>query len=261
MRLSSLSDDPQSYKKKYEKRMLEEQREEEASPIKLSKIGNRNIIALQEVGYYLEVELSDTWKFIIKHHTQHDARLKTFSVRLDRLQKLKSSQLAKPIRDAYRALFYENADAYLNKTLVLVEENASLFEVDTPDDEVRPKGKPSKADRLIKLAINNGVVLFKDQFNLPHVVIPVKSGAIEASDPISILPIFSDTMHIGSNIHHNPLNKGNSSTSFTSSTNSSVIRQTWPLGSRYFKQWLAGLMYREDDRAPSQEAIGSAINV
>ncbi len=256
-----LSKDPAIYKKEYEDRMLKEHREEEANPIKLSKIGNRHIISLQEVGYYLEVELSDSWKFIIKHHTRHDARLKTFSVRLDRLQKIKSSQLAKPIRDAYRELFYEKADSYLTKTLVLIEDNASLFEVDTPDDEIRPKGKPSKADRLIKLATNSDIVLFKDQFNLPHVVIPVKSGASGASGAICLLRDLSDIMHIGSNILHNPINKGNSFTSSTSSTNLVAVRQTWPLSSRYIKQWLAGLMYREDERAPSQEALGSAITV
>ncbi len=256
-----MSDENKSYKKEYEERMLKEQREEEASPIKLSKIGNCHIIALQEVGYYLEVELSDTWNFIIKHHTNPTARLRTYRIRLDRIQKLKSSQLAKPIRDAYRALFYEKADAYLTKTLVLVEENASLFEVDAPDDEVRPKGKPSKADRLIKLATDSGIVLFKDQFNLPHVVIPVKSGASGASEAICVRYGLSYIMHIGSNIHHNPIHKENSFTSFTSSTDLPVVRQTWPVSSRYFKQWLAGLMYREDDRAPSKDALGSAITV
>ena len=212
---------------------------------RISVVNSGKIIALQEEGYYLKVELGKTWKFQIDDFRYPKGPLCTFNISLDTPQKILTSRLGKPIRDAYKAMYYENADNYLNETINLIQLYAKDFETDEPEPEYNPKKQESKADRLVNLALEANITLFRDQFNEQYARIPVKSEASEASEASPLLipptPIELTDIHITPGGDY----KGNSSTSSTAS----LTHQIWPLKSETFKQWLSGKLWSKDNEA------------
>ena len=225
---------------------------------KIGTAKGEKVIALQEEGYYLKVELTPkTWKFQIDDHRYPKGPLCSFNIRLDTPEKILTSRLGKPIRDTFKQLYYEKADQALNELINLLQLYAKDFEVDEPEPEYNPKGNQSKADRLVNLALESELTLFRDQFNDQYAQIPIKKLSCEASEanPLLIPPIPSnDTIF---NLPPGGNYKGNS---FTSST-ASLTHQIWPLSSQIFKQWLSGLLWSKDSEAVKADQINSAITV
>ncbi len=242
-------------------RNVTERVEQESEGPRYAKIKGTPIIAIQEEGYYLAPELyantPKPWSLRIKDCRYPQGRLCTPTIRLDEIQKLLTSRLATPIRDAYKAIYYEKANEYLNKTLILLQTYAQEFEIIEPELSYQPKKPVSKADRLVDLAHKQEIQLFRDQFGVQYGRIPVKKWSCEASEANSLLI----TPHPQSNIDiQNTLGghlKENSSTSSTAS----LIHQIWPINSETFKQWLSGLMWSTDNEAAKREHINSSITV
>lgn len=225
---------------------------------RVSVVSGYKIIALQEEGYFLRVELTPkTWKFQIDDLRYPKGNLCTFSIQLDEPQKILTSRLGKPIRDAYKKLFYEQAEQFLSETINLIQLYATEFETDEPEPEYKIKGNESKADRLVNLALEQDITLFRDQFGTQYAQIPVKSEASEASEAISlcITPIPTENTDIP--IPPRGILYENSSTSSTAS----LIHQIWPLSSETFKQWLSGKMWSIDKEAVKPDHMKSAIMV
>lgn len=226
---------------------------------RISKIkNNQRIIALQEEGYYLKPELtSKTWKFQIDDLRFPKGRLCTFNIELDTPQKILTSRLGKPIRDAYKEMYYEKADNHLNETINLLQLYAQDFETDEPEPEYTPKTQESKADRLVNLALEANITLFRDQFGEQYARIPVKSGDSGDSGDISVCitphPIqHTDIDNRGGGIKYENI---------TTITTITTTPQVWPVKSEFFKQWLSGLMWTTDNEAVKAEHLKSAITV
>lgn len=235
---------------------------------KLSKTRNgKPIITLQEEGLYLTPELTHTgWNIKIDHFHQPDHPLVTYTMRFSTIDQILTARKTKFIRDAYKTIYYEKAQDYLNQTLKILEDNAQLFEAE--EDEAEYEKKPeNKGDRLIQLVERQKVKLFKDQFNEPYVQMPVKQpkvntetingGASGASEATGLLSTVSHSS-ITENIYGvGGINKETDSPA----PPASPIIQIWPVRSTFFQQWMAGLMWESDGTAPKREHINSAVAV
>jgi len=225
---------------------------------RISTVKDTKIIALQEEGYYLKPELtSHSWKLQIDDFRYPKGPLCTFNIKLDTPEKILTSRLGKPIRDAYKAMYYEKAENYLNETINLLQLYAADFENEDPEPEYKPKGTESKADRLVNLALKEEIGLFRDQFNEHYARIPMKKWSCEASEATALLippPGIEDIV-----IDIPP--GGNYSVHSSTSSTASLIHQIWPLSSQIFKQWLSGLLWSKDNEAVKSDHLNSAITV
>ena len=225
---------------------------------RISIVNGGKIIALQEEGYYLKAELtSKAWKFQIDDFRYPKGPLCTHTITIDTPQKLIASPYATDIRKAYRAIFYDNASSYLSQTINLIQLYAKDFETDEPEPDYKPKGNESKADRLVNLALEQGLTLFRDQFGVQYARIPMKKWSCEASEADSLLITPIPTGHTVCSVGGGGYLEENSSTSSTAS----LIHQTWPIDSEIFKQWLSGIMWSTDNEAVKADHLNSAIMV
>ena len=216
------------------------------------------IVSLQEEGYYLKAEFNTKgWTLQIDDFRYPKGPLCTFRVALDTPQKILTSIAGKPIRDAYKKMYYEDANAYINETINLLQLYAKDFETDEPEPEYNPKGSESKADRLVNLALEADITLFRDQFNEHYARIPMKKWSCEASEASPLLIPPPGTLKIDVNIPPG----GNYSVHSSTSSTASLTHQIWPLKSEIFKQWLSGLLWSKDKEAVKADQLNSAITV
>ena len=249
--------------------------------IRISRIKDQTVIALQEEGYYLKAELtSKNWNFQILDNRYPRGPLCTSIISVDSPQKLLTSPYADKIRKAYKKMYFEDYRDYLDKTIDLIQLYAKDFETDELEPEYTPKGQESKADRLINLALKAEIILFRDQFGEQYAQIPIKSDASGAGEATALLntPTLLHT-HLGMSDTPRGYLEKNSSTSSTAPPlcercgaflNNGVCekcgwalptKQIWSVNGEKFKQWLSGLMWTTDKEAAKSDHLNSAITV
>jgi len=228
---------------------------------RLSKINGQRIIALGEEAYYLRAELTSRgWTFQIDDMRYPKGPLCTFKIKLDTAEKLLTSRLAKPIRKAFQRIFYDEADQKINETINLLQTYATEFEADEPEPEYKPH-KTSKAERLVSLALEQQIELFRDQFGTPFVRFPVPK--CEASEAVKLNSLLNTPNHNKIYDIQNRVGDINKENSFTDALAShlEVVWQVWPLESKVFREWLAGLLWKYDEDVAKREHVQSAIMV
>jgi hypothetical protein len=133
--------------------------------------------------------------------------------------------------------------------------------------ELEEKERESQADRLVKLCITQDVELFFDQHNIHYARVKISCDTCDNCETSASLGETEKEILI------NATAKESSKTCFVPSevVETSQIPQLrkmpqskqviMPIGGSQFKAWLAHLMWLEEEKAPGNDSLNSAINV
>jgi hypothetical protein len=133
--------------------------------------------------------------------------------------------------------------------------------------EIAEKERESQADRLVKLCITQDVELFLDQHNIHYARVKITCDTCDNCETSTSLGETEKEISI------NATTKETSKTCFVipELTETSQIPQLrkmpqskqviMPIGGSQFKAWLAHLMWLEEEKAPGNDSLNSAINV
>jgi hypothetical protein len=120
------------------------------------------------------------------------------------------------------------------------------------DDGEEPK-RESQADRMIKLCLKQNTELFYDQHQTPYIRIKERLRYCDIYDnSVSFSPIAQ------------PENKERRIDKVTEKVQIPQYRNrsiNVPIRSKFFKTWLANLLWEAEEKAPGSEGLNSAINV
>ena len=133
--------------------------------------------------------------------------------------------------------------------------------------ELEEKERESQADRLVKLCITQDVELFFDQHNIHYARVKISCDTCDNCETSASLGETEKEISINATV------KESSKTFFVPSevVETSQIPQLrkmprfkqviMPIGGSQFKAWLAHLMWLEEEKAPGNDSLNSAINV
>lgn len=236
--------------------------EQEREGPRITKIKGSHAIALDEEAYYLDVCLGHEWQIKIDDMRTPKGPLRSHTMRFDKTEKIVTSQVCKPIRDAYKTLYGEDYNRHLNKTLLLLEENATYFELEEgdPREEEGPEENPGAI--LVRLARNNTLDFFHDQLKEGYVTYNIEISVTNDTNDTKNPFVTPTTAHI-----HTPTNdmdicvtpQSNNKESSVVSVTSVVVKRTVRIKSQEYKQKIARLYYNEQGKTAGGDALSSAL--
>jgi hypothetical protein len=134
--------------------------------------------------------------------------------------------------------------------------------------EAEPESNDSQADRLIKYCLSQDIELFYDQHKTPFIRIKEKIRINDDNDdnddiPETFSPSEQDCVNV-SKEEEGEREKKREVDKFSSKASKPSYRhcsRNIPIRSKFFKTWLANLMWELEEKAPGSEGLNSAINV
>jgi hypothetical protein len=145
-------------------------------------------------------------------------------------------------------------DKTIEKAAKFIKEQALKARQDS-----EPELKESQADRLIKYCLGQDTELFYDQHKTPFIRIKDRLRYCDIYDVSETFsPIAQDFANMSKEEKERGLDK------VSDKTQKPQYRKTnrnMPIKNKFFKTWLANLMWETEEKAPGSEGLNSAMNV
>lgn len=233
----------------------------------LSKTANgAPIIALEEHGYYLEIQKNrSSYSFKINDWNSPKRSFITSWKRIDNIDKFETSQKIKDIRDALKKIYGDIGYTYgKNRILMLIQEDEDRWEVDDPENKaLKGDFKRTKIDLITETVLNEQILLFVDQHKVPHILISVEKEDLndandknDNNDNVSIIVTPPESIYI-EDIHSRE-DKYTKTSSFSSLlSQKDMVNKIYPLNSRFVARYISSLIWEKFNFAPASKDINA----
>ena len=232
----------------------------------MSKTTNgEDIIALEEHGYYIEVRHDHQgWGLKINDwNTPKRGRTTPWKI-LEHYSKLETSSIAKAIRDSLKGIYGNYWRDGMNRILQLMELYEDRWEKDlTGAPTPSSSDGQNISDLIVESVLGDGVQLFCDQYNEPHILIHSQNeedtNAANANNANSVPS--STPRENTSDIYTRGGVNNTTDLRYLRICVSHVVKKVYNLSSTMIKEYISGLMWKKHNTTVKAENINSAISV